>query len=204
MDYTKGIPERFRAVDRLLDRHPELKTTFSFVQIGAPSRNIHIPAYRRLNEELNELADGINWRHATEGWQPIVFLNEHCGPEVIYLLIASPPPAGQLAARRNESRGQRICRHANRRSRRARVCPAPAGAARDLSDAVLINPFAIDELAEALRLALTMTPEEQEQRMTRMRQRVTDNNVYRWAGMLLSEASKLVQARQMAETRSSG
>ena len=77
-----------------------------------------------------------------------------------------------------------------------------AGAARDLSDAVLINPFAIDELAEALRLALTMTPEEQEQRMTRMRQEITDNNVYRWAGMLLSEASKLVQARQMAETRS--
>ena len=74
---------------------------------------------------------------------------------------------------------------------------------RDLADAVLINPYAIDEVAEALRLALTMTPEEQEQRMTRMRQEITDHNVYRWAGMLLSEASKLVQARQMAETRSS-
>jgi trehalose 6-phosphate synthase len=77
------------------------------------------------------------------------------------------------------------------------------GAARELSDAVLINPYAIDELAEALRLALTMTPEEQQQRMARMRQAITDNNVYRWAGLLLSEASKLVQARQMAESRSS-
>ena len=85
VDYTKGIPERFRAVDRLLDRHPELKTTFSFVQVGAPSR-VHIPAYRRLNEELNELADEINWRHGTDEWRPIVFLNEHYGAEEIYLL----------------------------------------------------------------------------------------------------------------------
>jgi trehalose 6-phosphate synthase len=76
-----------------------------------------------------------------------------------------------------------------------------AGAARELGDAVLINPYAIDEFAEALRLALTMPVEEQERRMARMRQEIEDNNVYRWAGMLLSEASKLVQARPLVESR---
>jgi len=202
VDYTKGIPERFRAVDRLLDRHPELKTAFSFVQIGAPSR-IHIPAYRRLNEELNALADDINWRHATEGWRPIVFLNEHCGPEEIYLLdrLATACVVSSLHDGMNLVAKEFVATRTDGRG--VLVLSRFAGAARDLSDAVLINPYAIDEVAEALRLALTMTPEEQEQRMTRMRQEITDHNVYRWAGMLLSEASKLVQARQMAETRSS-
>ncbi len=202
VDYTKGIPERFRAVDRLLERHPELKTTFSFIQVGAPSR-VHIPAYRRLNEELNELADEINWRHTVDEWRPIVFLNQHCGPEQVYLLdrlatacVVSPLHDGmnlvakEFVATRTDGRG-------------VLVLSRFAGAARELSDAVLINPYAIDEFAEALRLALTMTGEEQEQRMARMRQEIADHNVYRWAGMLLSEASKLVQARQVAEARSS-
>ncbi len=70
-----------------------------------------------------------------------------------------------------------------------------AGAAQELTDALLINPFAVDAFAETLRQALLMPPEEQERRMTRMRQQVADNNIYRWAGMLLSEAGKLVQAR---------
>jgi trehalose-6-phosphate synthase len=69
------------------------------------------------------------------------------------------------------------------------------GAAQELSDALLINPYAVDEFAEALRQALVMPQEEQEWRMRRMRQQVADNNIYRWAGMLLSEAGKLVQAR---------
>jgi trehalose 6-phosphate synthase len=70
------------------------------------------------------------------------------------------------------------------------------GAALELTDALLINPFAMDEFAEALRLALVMPEEEQERRMRRMRQQITDNNIYRWAGMLLSEAGKLLEARQ--------
>src|SRR5438876_143097 len=79
VDYTKGIPERFRAVDRLLTLHPELKRQFAFVQVGAPSR-VHIPAYRRLGEEIAALAEEINWRHGNHSWRPLVYLNEHHGP----------------------------------------------------------------------------------------------------------------------------
>ena len=200
VDYTKGIPERFRAVDRLLELHPELKGTFSFVQIGAPSR-VHIPAYRRLNEELNELADEINWRHGNDSWRPIVFLNEHYGPEQIYLLYRMAAGcvvsslhdgmnlvAKEFVAARTDGRG-------------VLVLSRFAGAARELTDAVLINPYAVDEFAEALRLALTMPAEEQERRMARLRQQVADNNVYRWAGMLLSEAGKLAHAHNAFELK---
>jgi trehalose 6-phosphate synthase len=68
----KGIPERFRAVDRFLMLHPELKRKFSFVQVGAPSR-VHIPAYRHLHEEIAALAEEINWRHGNHTWQPITY-----------------------------------------------------------------------------------------------------------------------------------
>jgi trehalose 6-phosphate synthase len=200
VDYTKGIPERFRAVGRLLELHPALAGTFTFVQVGAPSR-VHIPAYRRLNEELSELADDINWRYGSDEWRPIVFLNEHYGPEQVYLLdrISAGCVVSSLHDGMNLVAKEFVASRTDGRG--VLVLSRFAGAARELGDAVLINPYAIDEFAEALRLALTMPVEEQERRMARMRQEIADNNVYRWAGMLLSEASKLVQARQIVESR---
>jgi trehalose 6-phosphate synthase len=200
VDYTKGIPERFRAVGRLLELHPDLAGTFTFVQVGAPSR-VHIPAYRRLNEELSELADEINWRYGSDEWRPIVFLNEHYGPEQVYLLdrIAAGCVVSSLHDGMNLVAKEFVASRTDGRG--VLVLSRFAGAARELGDAVLINPYAIDEFAEALRLALTMPVEEQERRMARMRQEIEDNNVYRWAGMLLSEASKLVQARPLVESR---
>jgi trehalose 6-phosphate synthase len=200
VDYTKGIPERFRAVGRLLELHPDLAGSFTFVQVGAPSR-VHIPAYRRLNEELSELADDINWRYGSDEWRPIVFLNEHYGPEQVYLLdrIAAGCVVSSLHDGMNLVAKEFVASRTDGRG--VLVLSRFAGAARELGDAVLINPYAIDEFAEALRLALTMPVEEQERRMARMRQEIEDNNVYRWAGMLLSEASKLVQARPLVESR---
>jgi len=195
VDYTKGIPERFAAVDRLLQLYPELKGTFSLVQIGAPSR-VHIPAYRRLNEELNALADEINWRHGQGTWRPIVFVNEHHGPEQLFPLYRAAAAcvvsslhdgmnlvAKEFVASRDDGLG-------------VLVLSQFTGAARELTDALLVNPYAVDEFAEALYMALTMPSEEQQKRMARMQQRINDNNIYRWAGMLLSEASKLVATKE--------
>jgi trehalose 6-phosphate synthase len=197
VDYTKGIPERFRAIDRLLTLRPEWKGRVSFVQVGAPSR-VHIPTYRHLNEELQALADDVNWRHSCDGWTPIIFLNEHHSPEQIATLdriaaacVVSPLHDGmnlvakEFVAVRDDLQGVLILSRFT-------------GAARELDGAVLINPFAVDEFAEALHAALTMSCEEQEQRMRRMRQQVNDNNVYRWAGMLMSRMSKLADVGQFA------
>ena len=193
VDYTKGIPERLRAVDRLLTLHPGLKGTFSLVQVAAPSR-VRIPAYRRLNEELDALVEAINWRHGSHTWRPIVYLNEHHDPEQLYPLYRMAAGcvvsslhdgmnlvAKEFVAARDDLRG-------------VLVLSRFTGAAQELADALLINPYDVDEFAEALRLALAMPAEEQERRMRHLRQQVVDNNIFRWAGMLLSEAGKLVGA----------
>jgi trehalose 6-phosphate synthase len=198
VDYTKGIPERFRAVDRLLTLHPELKRKFTLVQVGAPSR-VHIPAYRRLGEELDALAEEINWRHGNHTWRPILYLNEHRAAEDLYPLYRAAAAcvvsslhdgmnlvAKEYVAARHDLRG-------------VLVLSRFAGAAQELGGALLVNPYAVDEFAEALRSALAMPGAEQERRMRRLRQQVADNNIYRWAGMLLSEAGKLVEARQAGE-----
>jgi trehalose 6-phosphate synthase len=195
VDYTKGIPERFRAVDRLLELHPELRGTFSFVQVGAPSR-VYIPNYRHLNEELHALGEEINWRHGDDSWRPIIFLNEHHRPEQVQPLyrMAAACVVSSVHDGMNLVAKEFVATRADFRG--VLVLSRFTGAAQELADALLINPFAVDEFAEALRLALEMPEEEQERRMRRMRQQVADNNIYRWAGMLLSEAAKLLQARQ--------
>jgi trehalose 6-phosphate synthase len=190
VDYTKGIPERLTAVERLLDTRPELRGTFHFVQLGAPSRT-HLTAYRDLNDRVQALADRINWRHGTPGWQPVVFLNEHQGPEDVYLLYRMAAGcvvsslhdgmnlvAKEFVAARTDDRG-------------VLVLSKFAGAARELADAVLVNPVDTDELAAGLHQALIMPDGEQERRMRRLRAQVADQNIYRWAGTLLSEVGRL-------------
>ncbi len=191
VDYTKGIPERLQAVDRLLHKHPELKGQFHFVQVGAPSRT-HIPAYRDLTEEVNTLAEKINWEHGTEDWQPVVFLNEHHGPEDIFVLYRAA--AGCIVSSLHDGMNLVAKEFVTARDdeRGVLVLSQFTGAARELPDAVLVNPFDVEEMADGLYASLTMSGLEQERRMRRMRSQVDDHNIYRWAGMLLSEVGKRV------------
>jgi trehalose 6-phosphate synthase len=197
VDYTKGLPERFRAVDRLLTLQPHLKGQFNLVQVGAPSR-VHIGEYRALNEELVALAEEINWRHASRDWMPILFLNKHYDAEQVYALYRMATAcvvsslhdgmnlvAKEFVAARTDLRGTLILSRFT-------------GAARELSDALLINPYDVDGFAAALAQALTMPEEEQERRMQRLRGHVEDQNIYRWAGQLLSCGAKLVGAAACA------
>lgn len=193
VDYTKGIPERFRAVDRLLSLHPELRGQFHFVQVGAPSR-VHIRAYRDLNEELAALADEINWRHSTDSWRPILFINEHCDAEQVYALyrIATACIVSSLHDGMNLVAKEFVAARSDLRG--SLVLSRFTGAARELADALLINPYDADGFAAALFRALEMPDAEQEQRMRRMRRHVADQNIYRWAGQILSAGAKLVGA----------
>jgi trehalose 6-phosphate synthase len=193
VDYTKGIPERLRAVDRFLVLHPELRGKFTFVQVGAPSRT-HIPTYRRLNEEVESLVEEVNWKHSNGQWKPVLYINEHHGPETLYALYRTAAAcvvsslhdgmnlvAKEFVAARTDGRGVLILSRFT-------------GAAREQTEALLINPYAVDDFAEALHAALSMPEDEQQRRMARLREKVADNNVYRWAGMILSEAVKRAMA----------
>jgi alpha,alpha-trehalose-phosphate synthase [UDP-forming] len=185
VDYTKGIPERLRAIDHLLDQYPEYREKLVFVQIGVPSR-LHTAQYQALDIELDSLVEEINWRWSTDTWKPIVYLKRQYGQvemmalhRLAHFCVVSSLDDGmnlvakEFVASRFDGDGVLILSRFT-------------GAARELSSAVLVNPFSLEEITRALHQALEMPYEERHKRMEKMRAVVADNNVYRWAGKLLS------------------
>ncbi len=194
IDYTKGIAERFRALDRLFERHPEHRGQFTFVQLGAPSR-VHIPRYRDLVSELEALADEINWKHQSDGWRPIHFLVGHHDGATVYafLKMASVCVVSSLHDGMNLVAKEFIA--AKCEGELEDVAAAQdgvlvlsefAGAARDLPEALVINPYDTEEFAGAIHQAIMMPERERRQRLTRLRVRVEENNIYKWAAELLT------------------
>jgi trehalose-6-phosphate synthase len=190
VDYTKGILERFLAIERFLDKYPRYQGQFTFVQIGAPSRS-HLKRYHDLMAEVEAEADRINWRFQTDKWKPIVFLNRQHNHQEIQsyyraadlCLVTSLHDGMNLVAKefvasRHDDRG-------------VLILSCFTGAAHELLDALQINPYDIEQTADAIRFALDMSPEEQQLRMQRMRKNVREHNVYRWAGSLIAELCEL-------------
>jgi trehalose 6-phosphate synthase len=192
LDYTKGIPERLRAVGRLLDRRPGLKGTFHFLQVGAPSRT-NLPAYRDLIDEVRAIAARVNSAHGDDRWQPVVLLDQHHGPEDVYLLYRMAD--GCVVSSLNDGMNLVAKEFVTARGdgEGVLVLSKFAGAACELTDAVIVNPFDPDALADGLHAALTMPAEDQRRRMRRMRRQVADHNVYRWAGTILAGVAGLVR-----------
>ncbi len=185
MDYTKGIPDRLQALDCFFERHPEWLGRMSFVQIAAPSRSA-LPAYQTVELEATLLADRINERWGTPGWQPVHFLHEHHGPVEMtalhrlsrFMIVNSLHDGMNLVAK--EYCASRFDEDG------VLILSEFTGVYRELKDAVGVNPFAVHEIAEAIHTALTMEPAERARRMRRMRQVVAENNVFRWAGKILA------------------
>lgn len=190
IDYTKGIAERFRAVERFFERNPQHRGKFSFVQLGAPSRT-HIPRYRDLVGDLETLADAINWRFKADnaGWKPIHFLvAHHDGPTVYaFLKTASVCIVSSLHDGMNLVAKEFVAAHGESAAGSGvLVLSEFAGAARDLADALIVNPYDTEEFAEAIRTAVEMPEPERRDRMSRMFQQVSENNIYRWAAEFLT------------------
>lgn len=189
LDYTKGIPQRLRAVDRLFEQHPELRQRFVFLQIAAPSRS-HIPEYRRLESEVEKLVEEINFRWQAAGWRPILFLKEHHGPVELmalhrlarFCVISSLHDGMNLVAK------EFVASRADDDG--VLILSQFTGSARELTAALQVNPFAVHELCDAMFQAVTMPADERTRRMQRMREHVERHNVYRWGGKVLSELLK--------------
>jgi trehalose 6-phosphate synthase len=189
IDYTKGLPERFRAVGRFLERHPEYRGRFTFVQLGAPSRT-HISRYRALQAELETLADEINWRFQADGWRPIRFLVAHHDAVTVhgFLSLADACIVSSLHDGMNLVAKEYVSAQEGKSG--ALILSEFAGAARELSDAFFINPYDGERFAEAIRQALELDEAERRRRMERMGQAVRDHNIYRWAAALISDVSR--------------
>lgn len=191
LDYTKGIPDRLRAFDRLLTRHPEWRAHVVFVQVGAPSRD-QLTRYQALGHEVDDLVADINARFSTATWRPIVYVNEHREPAQIAALYraASVCVVSSLHDGMNLVAKEFIAARTDNRG--VLVLSRFTGAARDLIDAVLVNPFAIDEFADALHFALSMPEDQQERRMRALGTRVRSHTVYDWAAGILRTACGMV------------
>jgi trehalose 6-phosphate synthase len=189
LDYTKGIPQRLRAVDELLTAHPELKRRFVFVQLAAPSRS-HIPSYQRIEDEVENLVEEINFKWKDRGWHPIAFVKEHTGTTDMMALhrLARFCVVSSLHDGMNLVAKEFIASRADDDG--VLILSEFTGSARELTDALQVNPFAVHEIAGAMHQALTMPDEERTRRMRKMRDHLERHNVYRWGGKVLSELLK--------------
>ena len=201
LDYTKGIIERFRAIERLMELKPEWIGRFSFIQIAAPTRS-GIDEYQSHEAQVRALATRVNERFSRSGRAgppPIVLKIEHHEPQQVYqhyraaeLCFVSSLHDGmnlvakEFVASRDDERGVLILSQFT-------------GAARELPEALIVNPYDADQCAAALHLALTMTDQEQRDRMRLMRRLVAEFNVYRWAGRMLLDAAIMRRRGRLPE-----
>jgi trehalose 6-phosphate synthase len=185
IDYTKGLPERFRAIRCFFERYPQYRERFTFVQIGAPSRT-NIGRYRDLVSELERLADEINGALQTDTWKPIHLLVGPADGATVhaFLRLASICVVSSLHDGMNLVAKEYVA--AQEHDDGVLILSEFAGAARELSDALIINPYDIDRFADAMRAALEMPATERRERMQRMHREVEEHNVYRWAANLLT------------------
>jgi trehalose-6-phosphate synthase len=190
VDYTKGIPERFGGLERFFEKYPAYRREFTFVQIGSPSRTL-IPRYQDLMQTVCEAADRINRRFQTSDWKPIVFLNrQHSHDEIRpYYRLADLCLVTSLHDGMNLVAKEFVAAREDRQG--VLLLSQFAGAAHELPDALVINPYDTEEVADAIRQGLEMAPEERRARMERMHSTVRDNNIYRWAGNLIGELCEI-------------
>lgn len=190
LDYTKGIVDRFHALDELLKQHPEWIGKVVFLQVAAPSRGT-LPAYRQLYEECMKHAEELNQRYGRDGYTPVRMVAEHHSQRQVYEIYRAADVcmvtslhdgmnlvAKEFVAARDDEQG-------------VLLLSMFAGASKELLEALIVNPYDAGMMGDALRQALTMSSEEQRHRMRRMREIVEENNVYRWAGSMLLDAARL-------------
>jgi trehalose 6-phosphate synthase len=201
-DYTKGILERLHAVERLLEKHPEWIGRFSLVQVAAPTRS-SLEEYQAFQERIQKVSARINQRFGRPGCQPIHLLVQHHEHDALMELFRAADVcvvtslhdgmnlvSKEFVAARDDEQGVLLLSRF-------------AGAARELSEALIVNPYHVEETADALHRALTMPEAEQRERMASLRMTVREFNVFRWAGRMLADAGRSrlrgrIQARVQA------
>jgi trehalose 6-phosphate synthase len=195
-DFTKGIIERFHALETLLDNDPRHRGRISLLQVAAPSRG-QLPAYQALQQHTYEEVERINSKFAQGDWRPIVLIDEQQPPLRVYELYRAADfclvnslhdgmnlVAKEFVAARDDEDG-------------VLILSTFAGASRELAEAVLINPFDVTETANAMEVAMHMGRDERRNRMILMRRTVKENNVYRWAGRMLMDLARIRQRQSL-------
>jgi trehalose 6-phosphate synthase/phosphatase len=195
-DFTKGIIERFHALEALFEKQPRWIGKLTFLQIAAPSRS-KLPAYQALQQQTVAELERINARFGTADWQPIMLIGEHQEPPQVFELFRAADftlvnslhdgmnlVAKEFVAARDDEDG-------------VLILSTFAGASRELPEALLVNPYDVGETAAAIAAALDMPREERRKRMQLMRGTVAEYNIYRWAGRMLMDVARIRQRQRL-------
>jgi trehalose-6-phosphate synthase len=198
-DYTKGILERLHAVERLLEKRPEWIGRFVFVQVAAPTRS-SLEEYRVFQERIQRVTQRINDRFGRPGYQPVHLLAQHHEHDAVTELFR----AADVCVVTSLHDGMNlVCKEfvaARDDEHGVLVLSRFAGAAREMTEALIVNPYHVEETCDALHRAATMPPAEQRERMASLRMTVREFNVYRWAGRMLADAGRW-RLRERIEAR---
>ena len=187
LDYTKGIPERIRAFERLLEKHPEHQERAVLLQLAVPSR-AQVAEYRNLKRQIDELVGHVNGRFATARWSPIRYLYREVPPDRLAALYRDADVALVTPLRDGMNLVAKEFVASQVASPGVLVLSRFAGTAETMPEAILVNPYDIDATAAALHRALTMPEEERRARLTALRERERRFNVHQWAATFLEAA----------------
>lgn len=194
IDYTKGIPERLRALDRLWSESPEFRGRFTMLIVATPSRS-ELPAYQSVEAEVLSAVREINDRYATADWEPIVLIHDNVHPELLaaiyraadLCLVSSLQDGMNLVAK--EFVACQVDEHG------VLVLSRFTGAAEEIEGAVLINPFNVGGFADGIRAALEMEPAERRRRMRSMRFQLRRSTIFDWLDAILARCAELMNRR---------
>ncbi|MFC1964442.1 trehalose-6-phosphate synthase [Chloroflexota bacterium] len=185
MDYTKGIPQRLQALDRFFEESPSYRGKVVFIQAGMPSRT-QIESYQNIGQEIDDLMNGINNKYGNDSWKPVIPMTRQLAPSTLtalrrlanFCVVSSLHDGMNLVAKEFVSArvdGDGVL-----------ILSQFTGAATEMQDALLINPFAISDFARKIKEAVEMPEAERRRRMKTMRETVANNNIYRWGASIVS------------------
>jgi alpha,alpha-trehalose-phosphate synthase [UDP-forming] len=184
LDYTKGLVERIEGVERFLEKHPEYIGKFTLAQVGSPSRS-DIPAYKSLVEQLEQTVNRVNQRFGNSSVKPILFLHRHFDWEKIQYFYQ----IGDVCMVTSLHDGMNLVAKeyvwCQRPERGSLILSKFTGASRELTEALIVNPYAIEELADALAVAISMPIEERRKRMLAMKSKIETYSAFHWAADLI-------------------
>ena len=191
VDYTKGIPERLRALELLWSENPDMHERFTFIFVCTPSRT-NLPAYTQLEQEVGETVLAINRRYQTSDWTPIVLINENVDAD----LLAGVYRAADICIVSSLQDGMNLVAKefvaAQVDERGVLLLSRFTGAAEEIEGAILLNPFNVDGFVSAIRTALDMPTEERRRRMRRMRRRLQNNTIFDWLDAIVARCAEIM------------
>src|SRR5690606_37636420 len=196
LDYTKGIPERLRALDALWEEYPALRERFTVILVATPSRT-DLAAYRDLEAEVVSTVHEINARFGTDEWTPIVLIHDNVSAELLATIYRAADlcMVSSLQDGMNLVAKEFIACQVDERG--VLVLSRFTGAAEEIDGAVLINPFNVDGFVAGIRAALSMHPDERRRRMSAMREQLRDTTIFDWLDAILERADELMRARDV-------